>query len=87
MILKGFKAKNFRNITECNIELSPGLNLLHGKNAQGKTNALEGIYVFSNPKPLAYELAKSMSPSLILLPRYSSLTNRVEIHGYTSGKG
>ena len=50
MILKGFKAKNFRNITECNIELTRGLNLLHGKNAQGKTNALEGIYVFSRGK-------------------------------------
>ena len=50
MILKSFKAKSFRNIKECSITLYPGLNLLHGKNAQGKTNALEGIYIFSRGK-------------------------------------
>ncbi len=50
MIVKCFKAKNFRNIEECKIEFFPGLNLLHGRNAQGKTNALEGIYVFSRGK-------------------------------------
>ena len=47
MIINGFKAKSFRNITECDIRFERGLNLLHGKNAQGKTNALEGIYLFS----------------------------------------
>ena len=47
MKIKSFKAKNFRNIEECNIEFSPGVNLLYGKNAEGKTNILEGIYVFS----------------------------------------
>ena len=41
------KYRNFRNIEECNIEFSPGVNLLYGKNAEGKTNILEGIYVFS----------------------------------------
>ena len=47
MIIKKFYARDFRNIEQCEIEFSPGLNLLHGKNAQGKTNALEGIYIFS----------------------------------------
>lgn len=47
MIIKKFSATNFRNIDSCNIEFTDGLNLLHGKNAQGKTNALEGIYIFS----------------------------------------
>ena len=50
MILKSFRAENFRNIEGCNIEFSRGVNLLHGKNAQGKTNALEGIYLFSRGK-------------------------------------
>ncbi|MCL2212261.1 MAG: DNA replication/repair protein RecF [Oscillospiraceae bacterium] len=36
---------NFRNIATAQLTLSPGLNLLYGKNAQGKTNALEGIYL------------------------------------------
>ncbi|MBR2465996.1 MAG: DNA replication/repair protein RecF [Clostridia bacterium] len=47
MIVKRFCAENFRNIEKCDISFSPGINLLHGKNAQGKTNALEGIYIFS----------------------------------------
>ena len=50
MIIKRFSAENFRNIRKCDIEFSPGVNLLHGKNAQGKTNAIEGIYIFSRGK-------------------------------------
>lgn len=47
MIIKRFRAENFRNIEACDIEFSPGVNLLYGKNAQGKTNVVEGIYYFS----------------------------------------
>ena len=47
MIIKRFRAENFRNIEKCDIEFSPGVNLLYGKNAQGKTNVVEGIYYFS----------------------------------------
>lgn len=47
MTIKKFSAASFRNIEKCDIEFKEGLNLLHGKNAQGKTNALEGIYIFS----------------------------------------
>ena len=50
MIIKQFSATSFRNIEKCDISFKPGLNLLHGKNAQGKTNALEGIYIFSRGK-------------------------------------
>ena len=50
MIIKRFRAENFRNIGKCDIEFSPGVNLLYGKNAQGKTNAVEGIYLFSRGK-------------------------------------
>ena len=50
MILKSFEAKNFRNIKECKIDFYEGINLLIGKNAQGKTNVAEGIYLFSRGK-------------------------------------
>ena len=50
MIIKKFRANNFRNIEACDIEFAPGVNLLYGKNAQGKTNAVEGIYLFSRGK-------------------------------------
>jgi DNA replication and repair protein RecF len=44
MYLHNFKALNFRNLEEIDIELSPGLNLLLGPNGQGKTNCLEAIH-------------------------------------------
>ena len=50
MILKNFSAEGFRNIDRAEISFHPRVNLLVGKNAEGKTNALEGIYLFSRGK-------------------------------------
>lgn len=50
MIIKSFRAANFRNIKECNLEFDENVNLLLGENAQGKTNAVEGIYLFARGK-------------------------------------
>ncbi|MCL2396915.1 MAG: DNA replication/repair protein RecF [Defluviitaleaceae bacterium] len=36
--------QNFRNISMVDVELTPGINVLYGENAQGKTNFLESIY-------------------------------------------
>ncbi len=50
MRIKSFRATNFRNIENCNISFEDGVNFLFGENAQGKTNAIEGIYLFSRGK-------------------------------------
>ena len=47
MIIRRFAAENFRNIKKCDIELSDGVNVLLGDNAQGKTNLLESVYILS----------------------------------------
>lgn len=47
MICKSISFLNFRNIENARLELEPGVNLLYGENAEGKTNALEGIYLFA----------------------------------------
>ncbi len=47
MIVKSVFCRNFRNIENGRIEPSEGINLLYGANAEGKTNALEGIYMFA----------------------------------------
>jgi len=39
--------KDFRNISEAELRFSKGINLLYGYNAEGKTNALEGIYLLA----------------------------------------
>lgn len=50
MRLKNLSLKNYRNYEEENIELNSEKNLIIGKNAQGKTNILESIYVLSTLK-------------------------------------
>lgn len=50
MILEKMKIKNFRNYDSLEITLSPGINILYGKNGQGKTNLLESIYVLGLTK-------------------------------------
>lgn len=50
MLIRTFAAKNYRNIEDASLAFSPGINLLYGQNAQGKTNVLEGIYTFARGK-------------------------------------
>ncbi len=50
MKIRKFSAENFRNIEKCEIDFVDGVNLLLGMNAEGKTNAVEGIYMFSRGK-------------------------------------
>ncbi|MBF0297628.1 MAG: DNA replication/repair protein RecF [Oligoflexia bacterium] len=45
-----FSSKNFRNIEFQNIEFSSKLNLIIGKNGNGKTNLLEGIHLLGSKK-------------------------------------
>lgn len=47
MILKSIQAHYFRNYESLSLELNPGLNIIVGDNAQGKTNILEAIYFMS----------------------------------------
>jgi DNA replication and repair protein RecF len=39
---------NFRNYARLELPLQPGLTVLHGQNAQGKTNVLEAIHLLAN---------------------------------------
>ena len=50
MIIKKLKAEKFRNIEKCDIDFNPGINILYGDNAQGKTNAVEAMYIFARGK-------------------------------------
>ena len=45
MKINKIKLNNFRNYSHCEISFSNGVNFILGKNAQGKTNLLEAIYV------------------------------------------
>lgn len=47
MICKRIRVSDFRNIASAEVSFSQGVNLLVGKNAQGKTNLLEAIFYAS----------------------------------------
>lgn len=44
MFVQNISLTNFRNLNVDNVELSSGVNILYGNNAQGKTNFIESIY-------------------------------------------
>lgn len=47
MIVKELNLKNFRNYEKETFKFDDKVNIIYGNNAQGKTNILEGIYIFS----------------------------------------
>jgi DNA replication and repair protein RecF len=44
--------RHFRNYESLDLEIGDGINLISGKNAQGKTNLLEAIYLLSSTRLL-----------------------------------
>lgn len=44
MFIKNLHLKNFRNYAEEDFEFSPTMNVLSGRNAQGKTNCAEAVF-------------------------------------------
>ena len=47
MYISSLTLQNFRNYASEKIEFSPYTNVIYGDNAQGKTNILEAVYLFS----------------------------------------
>ena len=45
MIVKSLHLENFRNYRRLDIEVGPSVNVFYGKNAQGKTNIIEALYL------------------------------------------
>lgn len=50
MIIKSLELKNFRNYRKLELKPSPGINLILGENAQGKSNLLEALYLLSTSR-------------------------------------
>ena len=80
MIIRRFRASDFRNIESCDIEFTDGVNLLYGRNAQGKTNVIEGIYIFSRGKSFRAredaELVKFGTPGFRLIVDFDEGTHK-----------
>lgn len=50
MRIEKISLENFRNYRNLDLELPPGPTLLHGNNAQGKTNFLEAVYFLATTR-------------------------------------
>lgn len=83
MEIKNIKLTNFRNYSKEVVYFSPNLNVLLGKNAQGKTNLLEAIYfcaVAKSPRTnKESELVKWSEDSGNILVDYSTIAGNKKI--------
>lgn len=50
MRLTRLKTENFRNLAAVDFSPAPGVNVIYGENAQGKTNLIEAIYLLTGQK-------------------------------------
>ena len=50
MNIKKIKIQNFRNISDIGLEFDKEINVICGENAQGKTNIIEALWLFSGAK-------------------------------------
>ncbi len=50
MIIESIELQDYRNYEHLVLELGSGTNILYGKNAQGKTNVLEAMYICSSAR-------------------------------------
>lgn len=50
MYIKNIKLKDFRNYSDGGCEFTPGINVVYGQNASGKTNLLEALHILSSAK-------------------------------------
>jgi len=50
MILTGLEAEGFRNLDGVDFRPGPGVNIICGDNAQGKTNLMEALWLFTGAK-------------------------------------
>ena len=48
MIVRTLKCHDFRNYADASFTFAPGINVIYGDNAQGKTNILEALYMCSS---------------------------------------
>ena len=50
MYINSLELSNYRNYNNLSIDFDPGITILYGDNAQGKTNILEAIYISGTTK-------------------------------------
>jgi len=78
MKMKKLSLVNFRNYERLEIVFDDGVNVFIGENAQGKTNALEAIYVLAMGK--SHRTSKDQD-CVNNGSEYATISGRVQVHG------
>ena len=60
MIITEFSADSFKNLKNVNISPAEGINVIHGENAQGKTNLIEAVWICSGARSFRGSKEKDM---------------------------
>ena len=47
LVISALTVRDFRNILSLSLEPPPGVNVIYGDNAQGKTNLVEALYLLT----------------------------------------
>lgn len=79
MRIESLHLQNFRNIKELTLAPRPGVNVIWGDNGQGKTNLVEGIWMFTGGR----SLRGSAQSELI---RFGSQKARLEVTFASGGR-
>lgn len=77
MKINHLELKNFRNYKDCSIEFHPFINIFIGKNAQGKTNLLEAIYILSLSKSFKTNILEEM---ILFNEDFAKIKGDIESH-------
>ena len=86
MYIKKISLKNYRNIDKLELCLENGVNIFYGKNAQGKTNLLESIYIGATGRSHRTNRDKELikfdenEAHIRLLVEKENISDKIDIH-------
>lgn len=79
MLVNSLELKNFRNIEKMDLSFCEGVNIIYGENAQGKTNILEALWLFTGTK--SFRLSKD-SEQIKFGERGAKIKTNFVSHGF-----
>ncbi len=86
MFIESVEIEQYRNLDSMKINLSPGVNIFYGDNAQGKTNFLESVYVSSTTRSHRGSKDRELirfncnEAHIRLFYHKNDLTHRMDVH-------
>lgn len=91
MELRHLTLRNYRNYENLSLSFHPGLNVIHGRNARGKTNLLEAVHLVCALRPFSGarnpDLVRFGSEAAVAKGEIFAQSGLNEVHVTVSGEG